>query len=353
MATVLIVEDDAVMDGMARHLDAAMTTGSRIRLCVSTVACLVAVLIGAAGAQAATSSRGIVVVETTLGFAGGRAAGTGIVLTSTGDVLTNNHVIRGATAVRVVVPGSRSYVARVVGYDVADDVALLRLQGASHLKTASIAKAQLRIGQLVTATGNARGTGRLRTVAGQVTGLSQTITASDGQGDAERLTGLIETSASVVAGDSGGALENSAGRVIGLITAAAGDFELRDVHISDGYAIPIAKALSIAGVIRTGKGTARIHVGPTAFLGVSLSVRAASGAGVPLAAVTTDGPAAKAGLDAGDVIVRLGGDAVTSSRALRTVLLGKHPGQKVRIVYHDLSGSRRTTTATLAFGPPQ
>lgn len=333
-----------------------MRNRARIRPWVPAVACFVALLTGPGlgRAQAATSTKGIVVIETTLGYAGARAAGTGMVLTSTGEILTNNHVIRGATAVKVVVPGSRrSYPARVVGYDVSDDVALLRLQGASHLKTVSIATPGLRIGQLVTATGNAGGTGRLRTVSGQVTGLSRTITASDEQGDAEQLTGLIETSAFVVAGDSGGALEDSAGRVIGMTTAASGDFEFRDVPVSDGYAIPIAKALSIARVIRTGKSTVRIHVGPTAFLGISLSAGAASGAGVPVAAVTTDGPAAKAGLEAGDVIVRLGGSAVTSSRALRTVMLGKHPGQNVRIVYLDPAGSSRTTTATLVSGPPQ
>jgi S1-C subfamily serine protease len=330
------------------------TIGRRVRLSIAALVCLVAVPAGPSGAQAGTSRGGIVVIETTLGYAGGRAAGTGIAVTSTGEVLTNHNLNIGATAIRDVQPGNgRSYAARVVGYDVADDVALLQLQGATQLKTASIANGELRIGQLVTATGNAGGTGRLRTVAGQVTGLSRTITATDGQGDTERLTGLIETSASVVAGDSGGALENATGRVIGMITAAAGDFEFQNVHVSDGYAIPIAKALSIRRIIRAGKGTARIHVGPTAFLGVSLSLGAASSAGVPVVAVTTGGPAAKAGLAAGDVIVRLGGSAVPSSRALRTVMLGKHPGQDVRIVYLDRSGSRRTTTATLAAGPPQ
>jgi S1-C subfamily serine protease len=190
-------------------------------------------------------------------------------------------------------------------------------------------------------------------VEGQVTGLSRTITASDGEGDAERLRGLIETSASVVPGDSGGALESADGRVIGMITAASGDFVLRDVSVSDGYAIPLAKALSIARLIQAGKSTARIHIGATAFLGVSLSTGESAGAGVPVAYVSPGSPASKAGLAPGDVIVRLAGTAVASPQALRRVLLGKRPGQKVRIVYRDGSGSSRTTTAALATGPPQ
>jgi S1-C subfamily serine protease len=276
-----------------------------------------------------------------------------MVIGSTGDVLTNNHVIRGATAITVVLPGSgRHYSARVVGYDVADDVALLRLRGASGLATVATAPgARLRIGQLVSAVGNAGGTGRLKTVAGQITGLARTITASDGEGDAERLTGLIETSASVVAGDSGGALQDQGGRVIDMVTAASGAFRFQDVHVSDGYAIPIAKALSIVRQIAAGKGTARIHVGPTAFLGVSLST--GSGTGAAVAAVSPGSPAEKAGLGAGDVIVRLAGTPVASSQALRRAMLAHRPGQKARIVYRDSSGARRTTTATLAAGPPQ
>lgn len=335
-----------------------MRRGNRIRLCLAAlgVACLVSATgLGLAGAGAATSAKGIVVIETTLGYEGGRAAGTGLVIRSTGEILTNNHVIRGATAVEVIDPATgRSYPARVAGYDVADDVAVLRLQGAPRLEAAALGQgAPLQIGQLVTAVGNAGGTGRLRTVAGQVTGLSRAITASDGEGDAERLTGLIETSASVVPGDSGGALENTGGRAIGMITAASGDFVLQDVPVSDGYAIPIAKALRIVRLIESRKSTAHVHVGATAFLGISLAIDGRTGAGVPVAAISPGGAAAKAGLERGDVIVRLGSRSVASPRALRSVLLRLHPGQKVRIAYRDLAGAGRATTVTLGSGPPQ
>lgn len=335
-----------------------MRRGNRIRLSLAALGAAILVSaagIGLAGAGAATSGKGIVVIETTLGYEGGRAAGTGLVIRSTGEILTNNHVIRGATAIKVIDPATaRAYPARVAGYDVADDVAVLRLQGAARLEAASLEQsAPLQIGQLVTAVGNAGGTGRLRTVAGQVTGLSRAITASDDEGDAERLTGLIETSASVVPGDSGGALENAGGRAIGMITAASGDFVLQDVPVSDGYAIPIAKALRIARVIESEKSTPRVHVGPTAFLGISLAIDGRPGAGVPVAAISPGGAAAKAGLESGDVIVRIGSSAVGSPRALRTALLGLHPGQKVRIAYRDLAGAGRATTVTLGSGPPQ
>lgn len=332
-----------------------MRRGARIRLyLVAVAACLACAGSAVTAAEAATSGKGIVVIETTLGDVG-RAAGTGLVVGSSGEILTNNHVIRGATGITVVIPGNgRRYPARVVGYDVADDVAVLRLHGALHLKTAALVPgARLQIGQLVTAVGNAGGTGRLKAVPGQVTGLSRTITAADDEGDAERLTGLIETSASVVPGDSGGALESSGGHVVGMITAASGNFVFQDVHVSDGYAIPIAKALSVASLIEAGKTTARIHVGPTALLGVSLALGGGDRAGVPVAATSPGGAAAKAGLEPGDVILRLGGRAVPSSQALRAVLLGMHPGQRTRIVYRDLAGSSRTTTATLGSGPPQ
>src|SRR5207248_556642 len=122
---------------------------------------------------------------------GSAAAGTGMVLTSSGEVLTNNHVISGATTIKVVVPKTgRSYKARVIGYDRTADVAVLELQGASNLKTISTGSAKLSVGATVTALGNAGGTGSITSATGTVTGLGKSITASDGAGDSEQLTGL-------------------------------------------------------------------------------------------------------------------------------------------------------------------
>src|SRR5262249_44234854 len=155
---------------------------------------------------AAPVGTGVVVIETQLGYRGGAAAGTGMVLTSSGEVLTNNHVIRGATTVRVVVPRTgRAYTAKVLGYDVSDDVARLRLVGASTLKTVSTAgSSKVAVGDAVTAVGNAGGTGTLATAGGSITALRQSILVNDEQGGAVRLTGLIQTNAGVQPGDSGG-----------------------------------------------------------------------------------------------------------------------------------------------------
>ena len=126
---------------------------------------LVTLAVGArvvsASGKAKPIGRGVVVIDTNLAYQGASAAGTGIVLTSSGTVLTNNHVIDGATTIKVVLPGTgRSYTAKVVGYDRTADVAVLQLQHASNLKTLSLGdSSSLTVGSLVTAYGNAGGTG--------------------------------------------------------------------------------------------------------------------------------------------------------------------------------------------------
>src|SRR5579872_5149869 len=192
-------------------------------LAVATVAATIAGV--ALAARSATRiGTGIVVVETDLGYAGGNAEGTGIVLTSKGEILTNNHVIRGATSVQVVDAG-HTYTGRVVGYSVTSDIAVVQLNGASNLKTATLGNsATLRTGASVTAIGNAGGTGRLVSSTGSVTALAQAIDVSDEAGGTEHLTGLIQTDAGLQPGDSGGPLEDSNGRVVGIDTAASSQF---------------------------------------------------------------------------------------------------------------------------------
>ena len=293
---------------------------------------------------------GVAVIKTTL-YQDGAAAGTGMVLTSSGDVLTNNHVIRGATSIKVVIPGTkkRVYTARVVGYDLADDVAVIRAVGASHLKTVSTAASvRLRVGQAVRAIGNANGTGRLLSAHGTITGLNRSIVVSDAAGGAERLAGLIETNAALHPGDSGGPLLNTAGKVIGMDTAAS----VRLISTAaDSYAIPIAKALSVAKQIVAGHGSSRVHVGATAFLGIQ--VQGAGAGGLVVAGVVPGGPAEAAGLEAGDVITSVNGRAITTPGSLTSYLLTKKPGDTVTIGYMDPLGTGRTATVRLASGPPQ
>src|SRR5690242_2989739 len=214
---------------------------------LAAVVAAVSASLALAGRSATPIGTGVVNVRTTLGYEGGAAAGTGIVLSSNGEVLTNNHVIRGATTVRVVIPGTgRSYQAKVLGYDVSNDVALLKLSGASNLKTATLGdSSKVRVGQQVTATGNALGTGRLVSATGRITALGRTITASDEQNGGEQLNGLIETDVALQPGDSGGPLFDSSHRVIAVNTAASVGFSFQSTT-SDAYAIPINRAVSIA-----------------------------------------------------------------------------------------------------------
>jgi S1-C subfamily serine protease len=288
------------------------------------------------------------------------------VLTSSGEVLTNNHVISGATTVKVVVPKTgHTYTARVVGYSRTADVAVIQLQNASNLKTLSTGNAAgLKIGQAVRALGNAGGTGTLSPASGAVTGLGKSITANDDQGGSEQLVGLIETNAGIVAGDSGGPLLDSAGRIVGMNVAASASGGFQMVAASDAYAIPIGKALTIAKQIENGTSSATVHVGPTAFIGVQVET-AVSGGGYPgdgygtptagalIAGVVASGPAAAAGLVPGDVITAINGQTISSPTAISSIVLKLKPGAKLTVAFTDQTGSSQTATITLGSGPPQ
>jgi S1-C subfamily serine protease len=295
-----------------------------------------------------------------LGYDGASAAGTGIVLTSDGLVLTNNHVIDGSTAITVTVATTgKTYTATVVGTDVTDDVALLKLQGASGLTTAAQDTHGLpAVGAGVTAVGNASGGGMLMAAGGVVTQLNSSVTASSGytvQG--ETLGGMIEFDAAVVAGDSGGALLNKQGEVVGITTAAS----VGSATIV-AYAIPIDNALAIANKIETGDQSGGVVLGYPAFLGVAVANNGgampglgSSGlgtvAGAQLAHVYAGTPAASAGLVAGDAIIAIDGVAVTSADGLLAAISSHKPGDSVRLTWTDSSGSTHSATVKLAQGP--
>jgi S1-C subfamily serine protease len=341
------------------------------RVVLLVVVGIIALGVGAgfalANGKAAPIGTGVVVVDTNLAYQGGSGAGTGIVLTSSGEVLTNNHVISGATTVKVVLPGTgHSYTAHVVGYDRTADVAVIQLQGASNLKTLSLGgSSKLTVGQAVTALGNAGGTGSFTSAAGTVTGLGKAITASDGQGASERLTGLIETNAAVQPGDSGGPLLDSAGHVVGIDTAVSTGYGFQQASATDAYAIPIAKAVTIAQQIESGKASTTVHIGATAFLGVQVvsvgtggyggygGYGSQSSSGALIAGVVSGGPAAAAGLAAGDVITAIDGHAVASPTGVTSRILSLKPGATITIAYADQSGAGHTASVTLGSGPAQ
>jgi S1-C subfamily serine protease len=336
-----------------------MTRASRIGPVLGTLLVVAAIAVAVGLARGTTGSApvgaGVVVIETNLGFQGAHAAGTGMVLTSSGRVLTNNHVIRGATDIRVVVPRTgRSFPAKVVGYDEADDVAVLQAGGAPNLQTVSLGDSEtLDPGQPVKALGNAGGTGSLRTAAGTVTGLDRAITVGDDQGGSEHLTGMIETNADVQPGDSGGPLMDASGQVVGMDTAASVTSGFMQSTAGTGFAIPIDKALSIADQIVHGDGSARVHVGGTAFLGVEVVENSLGGSGAVVTSVVPGSPAEAAGLTPGDLITAVGDQAVSSPSQLTDIVAAQKPGASVSTAYVDPQGMSQTASLALASGPPR
>ncbi|MES9543686.1 MULTISPECIES: trypsin-like peptidase domain-containing protein [unclassified Actinomadura] len=302
---------------------------------------------------------GVVNIETEQTLNGTRAAGTGIVLTPSGFVLTNNHVIQGATAIRGTdVDDRRTYTAQVVGYDRTGDIAVIRLSGAARLKPAAFASARgVEIGDTVTAVGNAGGKGGTpAVVTGRVTALEQSVTArDDSNGTSERLTGLIETSTPIRPGDSGGPLLDTAGKVIGINTAASAGIATRGAEQRQdhrGYAIPSDRALEIARQIQRGEASSTVHIGRTAMLGVKVRPNGRS-PGALVADLVPGSPAAAAGVPVGAVIVAFGDAAVDTPSTLTTLMLAHHPGDAVRIEWTTQQGERMTGTVHLTEGPPQ
>jgi S1-C subfamily serine protease len=299
---------------------------------------------------------GVVDVTTKLAYGAGSAAGSGIVLTPNGEVLTNNHVIRGASSIRVTDPSSgRSYPATVVGYSVANDVAVLQLKGASHLGTVSLGDSStVKVGQRVTALGNAGGRGGKPIVArGRVTALGRTIVATDGDGLAERLSNLIRINAPVKPGDSGGPLMNSAGRVIGMNTAASEGFVLQST--AQAFAIPINRALTIAKQVEAGRASATVHVGSTPFLGISVAPDDGSQevSGALVAGVVSGLPGDQAGIAAGDTITAVDGRSIGSYTALGSALLRHNAGDTVTLTWIDQNGFSQSASVKTVSGPPQ
>ena len=320
----------------------------------------------------------LVDINTNLSYQNEQAAGTGMVLTSDGVILTNNHVIDGATSISATDIGNgKTYTANVVGYDRTGDVAVIKLVNASGLKTISTSSGTAAVGQAIVGIGNAGGAGGTPSAAGgSITALNQSITASDnGGGNAENLTGLIEINAGIQPGDSGGPLVNTSSQVIGMDTAASSSNGYQ-VTGSQAYAIPIGTALSIAKQIQAGTASNIIHIGATGFLGISVQSSSSTGngglgggavggggngngngnsstsSGATIVSVLPNSAAASAGLAQGDVITALNGTAVNAASDLSNLLVPHHPGDNVQVQWTDQSGQTHTAGVTLATGPP-
>jgi S1-C subfamily serine protease len=288
----------------------------------------------------------IVDIDAKLGYQSAIGAGTGIVIDPNGVVLTNNHVIAGATNLTARSIGNgQTYPATVIGYDRNHDIAVVQLAGGG-LPAANIGNSgTVTVGEPIVSMGNAGGAGGAPSaVDGRVAALNQTVSASDAlTGSNETLVGLIQVDAAIRPGDSGGPTVNAANQVIGLNTAASENFHLGR---GQGFAIPINEAMAIAGQIRSGASSPTVHIGPTAFLGVGVN-DAAGGAGAVVRQVIPTGPAAGAGINPGDVITSVNGQPVNSATTLTNILDQHHPGDGVSVGLQD-----RGTNVTLADGPP-
>jgi S1-C subfamily serine protease len=287
---------------------------------------------------------GLVRIATTLKYQGGAAAGTGMILTSDGEVITNNHVVEGATGISVkVMSTGQTYTASVVGTDSTDDVAVLQLNNANGLSTVSTDTSGVTPGDSVTAVGDAGGsTESFSAAKGQVTRTDQDITTQNQDGStSEHLKGLFEVSSDVISGDSGGATYDSSGNVVGMTTAAS-------TGSSDvvGYAIPIAKVLGIANDLENHVVNARYVYGSPAFLGIGLS-----GHGTTVALTYPGTPARSAGIQPGESITQVGGTAVRTAEQLKQAISSYSPGDQVAITWVDHAGTSQTSTVTLIAGP--
>jgi S1-C subfamily serine protease len=356
-------------------------------------------------AVAAKVARGVVDITASLRYSGQVFEGTGMVLNSSGLVLTNNHVVDGSTGLTAtVVTSGRRYAAQVVGTDATDDVALLRLVGVSGLNTIKPGNSdKVTLGTPVVALGNAGGTGGdPQVTSGSITALHRTITASDaGSRTSETLHNMLQSDARIAEGDSGGPLANAAGEVIGMNTAA-NTRTFGGPGSSQGFAIPINRALAIARQMAAGHGSATIHIGLPAFMGITVASTSSDGissaasprqqlqqlnqaAGQPggfggginsngrclanatrnpvpghiapastgtlIAGAFCNAPADTAGMTGGDVILSVNGQAVGAPASLTDLLTRYHPGDRVSVTWMDTSGQRHTSSLTLIKGP--
>jgi S1-C subfamily serine protease len=330
-----------------------------IRAATLPILAFLALCTTSASIAATTAVPGIVEIETTLGYQGGVMFGTGIVLTSTGEILTNNHVIRGATSIRVTdLDNRRTYSATVAGYDLSADLAVLELRGASGLATIRVGHSNtMRINEPVTAYGNP--TGRLGTpisaADGRLVGLGQTIMVFDEGGGARRLTNVIETNAPILPGYSGGPLVDTEGRAIGIDTAGSPIFLLQQ-DAGRAFAVPIDVARSVAAQIAAGRESAEVHVGPTAFLGLAFqSGRTHRGLipGITILKIVSGSPASRIRLRRGDLVTQLNGTTIRNADDFESLMQAVKPGVDVTLAWIDSNGMSRSASITATSGPPQ
>ena len=311
--------------------------------------------VGAAGGTALPGSTAIQasIVNINGVIPGGRIAGTGMIISADGDVLTNNHVVAGTSSLTAQVGTGRQYHVTVIGVDPSQDVAVVHLDGASRLPAVPIeSTGVLSLGDQVTAMGNALGhNGDPVVVTGAVVSLDETLyVLDDGDQAVNMLSGLIQMSAPIQPGDSGGPLLDAAGQVIGMDTA--GSPSNGNTGSSVGAAIPIATAVDIAHQITSGATSPYIEGPHSGVLGVAVDVTAKTGDGAHVGSVSGGEAAQAAGIAAGDVITTVRDAPITSAGDFITAMQGSLPGDRVTVGWRDQAGVAHRATVTLSPGPP-
>lgn len=301
------------------------------------------------------------IVDITTRLTDGEAAGTGIVLTSSGEIMTNYHVIQGASSISVKISnGSKRFSAKVIGSDPSDDVALIKARGAKGLATLDTGdSSKLGVGDRVVAIGNALARPGPPTVTeGEITGLHRAITVRNDFGDSDNLSNLLEIDAQLEPGNSGGPLFNSAGKVVGINAAVEASRRFSSSATSVGYAIPINHAMTIVRQIESGDSSGNVYVGPRGYLGVEIRNRqqfdggaGSTSNGVLIVDVTSGGAADSAGIVVGDVLVSIDGTSVKSTSQVATAMRDKKPGEKIVVKWIDAAGQQKTATVGLGVSP--
>lgn len=298
-----------------------------------------------------------VTTQTIFGAATQQAAGTGIVVSKDGYILTNRHVVSSASKVQVVMAdGTTHEDVQVVGTDPLNDVAFLKIDGVSDLRAATLGDSStVRIGQEVIAIGNSLGQYQNTVTSGIISGKGRPVSAGDGSGGStESLTDLLQTDAAINPGNSGGPLLNVSGQVIGMNTAVAANAQ------GIGFAIPINATKGTLKSVLAGKGVQRAYLGLryvplTAAVAKQYNLSVTEGAYVvggenSATGVVSEGPADKAGVKDKDIITKINGLTVGRQGGVSSLIGEYAPGDTVELVIVR-DGRELTTKVTLAAYP--
>lgn len=265
------------------------------------------------------------------------AAGTGVIVSDSGYILTNKHVVDGATSISVVLDDGTIYEdAKVAAVDPLNDIAFVKIEGATGLKVATLGDSKtISVGQQVIAIGNALGEYQNTVTSGIVSGTGRSLTATDSTGSmSERLSDMIQTDAAINSGNSGGPLVNAAGEVIGINTATSSAAE------NVGFAIPISSVKGMLSQLVEKGEAARAYVGT---YGIEITAEVAKEYNLPVnagaylysassySAILKDSPAAKAGLRDKDIITAVNGVKVGAAGSLSSLVGEYKPGDTVQL----------------------